>query len=349
MDKLSENSQVQADWFLNASGIELHTPEWIAAKKKNVGGSEVAALYGVSEYQSYFGLWMAKAGHISGDVEDNLAMQFGRIWEESVMQMACIQGAVSDKCVKANQLVLHPTIKGMSCSLDFVDFDEDGNPILVEIKTIHPRMASRLIDGDAPVSYQLQCQHGMACTGMKKAKLIMWVIGEYEVKIFDYNRDDMVVHSIEQEVKDFWESITVNAEPEPDFRTDYDVIRELYADASEAYVQFDGIDAEDAFDKVAAKYITVNQKKKDLEATLEALKAEIAFIMKDKTKCGTPNYFASNPIVKRRRKTAWDVIYEAAGKPRGLIERIKDDPNVLMSIVVTEESSYRRLTIKQEL
>jgi putative phage-type endonuclease len=56
------------------------TPEWLEARRSTVNGSEIAAVMGISPYESAFSLWHRKNGNV-GDVEQNAPMHWGNLLE----------------------------------------------------------------------------------------------------------------------------------------------------------------------------------------------------------------------------------------------------------------------------
>jgi putative phage-type endonuclease len=59
------------------------SPQWHAARANGIGGSEIAAVIGLSPFESRFSLWHRKAGTI-GPVEDDPIMEWGRRLEPAV-------------------------------------------------------------------------------------------------------------------------------------------------------------------------------------------------------------------------------------------------------------------------
>lgn len=68
---------VPVGWF------EPGSPEWHAARRNGVGGSEVAALLGISPYESRFSLWHRKKGLVI-PVEENPQMYWGKKLEPAI-------------------------------------------------------------------------------------------------------------------------------------------------------------------------------------------------------------------------------------------------------------------------
>lgn len=60
------------------------SPEWHAARVNALGGSEIAAVLGLSPFESRFSLWHRKAGHV-GPVEETPEMYFGKVLEPVII------------------------------------------------------------------------------------------------------------------------------------------------------------------------------------------------------------------------------------------------------------------------
>jgi len=63
----------------------LHSPEWYAAREGALGGSEIAAVLGLSRWESRFSLWHRKAGTI-GPQPTNAEMDAGTRLEDAICQ-----------------------------------------------------------------------------------------------------------------------------------------------------------------------------------------------------------------------------------------------------------------------
>lgn len=59
------------------------SPEWHAARATGLGGSEIAAVLGLSPFESRFSLWHRKAGAV-GPVEETPEMEWGKRLEDAV-------------------------------------------------------------------------------------------------------------------------------------------------------------------------------------------------------------------------------------------------------------------------
>lgn len=66
--------------------FEVGSPEWHAARSQGLGGSEIAAVLGLSKWESPLSLWLRKAQQIPLDDKDNSPMEAGRRLEAAICQ-----------------------------------------------------------------------------------------------------------------------------------------------------------------------------------------------------------------------------------------------------------------------
>jgi putative phage-type endonuclease len=65
--------------------FDAGSPEWHAARAHGIGGSEIAAVLGLSPFESRFSLWHRKGGQI-GPVEETPEMEWGKRLERAVAE-----------------------------------------------------------------------------------------------------------------------------------------------------------------------------------------------------------------------------------------------------------------------
>ncbi len=61
----------------------MQREQWLQIRRKTIGGSDAAAIVGLSHYSTPYSVWANKTGRIP-DAEDNEAMRQGRDLEEYV-------------------------------------------------------------------------------------------------------------------------------------------------------------------------------------------------------------------------------------------------------------------------
>jgi predicted phage-related endonuclease len=191
---------------------------WLARRRKNIGGSEIAALFGCqAEYQmSHYALWHVKAGRIPEAEVGGERPRWGLALEDAIAE------AVRQEWkwrVSPGFYVEHPTVKGLGCTLDRVAVRPDAEPALpgcMEMKNIDWLTHKRGWVGSPPVHIELQLQHQLACTGYEWGAVVALVGGNHLAEPYIYGRRPKIIAAIEQKVADFWKSIADGREPPTD-------------------------------------------------------------------------------------------------------------------------------------
>lgn len=197
-------------------------PEWLTERAKGIGSSEVAAILGVSPYQTPYELWEKKTRDNSGASEEdgtNLRFAIGHDLEERVAAtFEAVTGNEIDKGTKGDFVVYDTETPYMRVSPDRYYTDkETGEKGILECKT-----TTRPIDPDSiPMQYFCQVQYQMGVTGLKKAALA-WIdlistgegFGGFGYVRIDFDPDFFAFMSAK--VKDFWtENVIKKTPPAP--------------------------------------------------------------------------------------------------------------------------------------
>lgn len=253
---------------------------WHELRADMIGGSEVAALLGVSPYKSKWQLWMEKAGKLEAeDLSQNMAIQAGTFLESGIANWAAHRWDMP--VIKVTDYYTVDDVKGMGASLDYIN--ADANP--VEIKW-SARGHGWSYEGDkileAPEHYLVQVQHQIACLNAngndaKHGWLIALIDNEPRRMLVP--RHDGVIAAITDGIRDFWDSIAKGAEPDPDFSLDGDAILKMFGSLPMADVELDS-DAAPLF----AKYLDAVATEKLAVSEKERLKAELLMLGVDKLK-----------------------------------------------------------------
>lgn len=92
--------------------------EWRQHRRRHVGGSEVAALFGEHPHLTKFELWHRKAGSLPDpDLTDNERVFWGQTLEPAIaMGVAKVTGW---NIRKVRRYIAHPTVPGFGGSLDY--------------------------------------------------------------------------------------------------------------------------------------------------------------------------------------------------------------------------------------
>lgn len=263
---------------------------WHELRAKHIGGSEVAAMFGMSSYTSVWQLWMEKAGKLPPeDISDRKHIQAGTFLESGIAAWAAHRWSMSIS--KVTDYYTVDDCPGMGASFDFAT--EDLCP--VEIKWSSGWRAGweyeRDVITEAPDVYVLQVQHQMACTGAPHGWLIALLDGEpRRMKI---PRNDNIIASIKEEIAKFWASVESGDAPEPDYSRDAEAIGRLMGVAPRSDVDLSNVeDAQTLFERLKEANETV----KVAEAVAKEAKAEL--LMMAREKMATMNTSQEKAVVK---------------------------------------------------
>jgi putative phage-type endonuclease len=147
--------------------------EWHEFRKSRIGGSEVGAIAGESRYESAYSLWAKKLGLISGDVEENPAMYWGRTLEPVIINE--FQKRHRDLFIYRDVgTFVDKQYDFMLANPDGIYEREDGTLGVIEVKT------ARFVDDWAngvPRYYMTQVQWYLNVLGLSEAYVLVLFSG----------------------------------------------------------------------------------------------------------------------------------------------------------------------------
>ena len=143
--------------------------EWLKARQKGIGGSDAAAVLGISPWKSNVQLWEEKTGIAEPeDISEKEVVRFGKESEAAIRQLFQLdfpeyKVSYDEFGIIANQ----PDCPFIFATLDGELTDQNGRKGILEIKTTEIR---RSIDwkkwkGQVPDYYYAQIVHQLLATG----------------------------------------------------------------------------------------------------------------------------------------------------------------------------------------
>lgn len=235
---------------------------WLEERRRGIGGSDVAAILGMSKYKTPLQVYLEKIGE-ADETPDNEAMLWGRVLEPVIRQQYAER---TGRAVRVpEKIIYHRDHEFMLANLD--GFTDDGR--VVEIKT------ARFGDDwgepgtdQVPVPYLLQVQHYMAVTGLAVADVAV-LIGGSDFRLYEVPADKDLHELIIAKEASFWGMVKAGVAPDPVTAADAQVMFRAQAGLSvEA-----GFDAYEAIGQLAG----IRAKIKDLEQQEEQA---MAIVMK---------------------------------------------------------------------
>lgn len=200
-------------------------------RSKFIGGSDTAAILGVSPWKSAFQLYQEKTGEFQEEITPFKQKIFnrGKRWEPIVIEMLVdeLEDRGHDvKIITRNQRYIDPDYGFLAAEID-LELMLDGQHINGEMKTVHPFAAKDWGEQDTdeiPIYYTSQVAHGQMVTGRNRT-IVAALIGADDLRVHVVDRDEELINIIRGKEIEFWERIQNQLPPEP---TDPEDIKRLY-------------------------------------------------------------------------------------------------------------------------
>lgn len=203
---------------------------WHDLRRRHVGSSEVAALFGTSQWMTAFRLWHLKAGTTADPRFVNERAEWGKRLEGGIAQ-----GIAEDmrwRLVKSREYWTAEHTPGMGCTIDYDVVDHADGPGIVEIKFVaeYATWKADWSDKRAPADYELQLQHQFACKPAATWGALACFIGQTATLVmYERKPQARVIAEIEQRCAAFWQSIEGGRQPDPSGTIEeWALLNELY-------------------------------------------------------------------------------------------------------------------------
>ena len=265
----------------------LSDEEWLEYRRKGIGGSDVAAIFGVSPFTTKRDLYYDKLNIAPrGDAEENwVAMEVGHLLEPLVAKI--FKQKLGCKTGTLKKLMRHPKYPFMQANLDYMVRFPDGNHAILECKTTNYNASDKWFDGKeeiVPLYYALQGWHYMAVMDVNVVYFCcLYGNNEKEVIIRRLDRDMEIEAELIAVEEDFWNN-NVLAQVPPEYTEDGDLIaKSVKRHFGAADVDAPEIVLADNYGASISEYLklqseksAVDEQSKQIEARMDRIKGLIA-------------------------------------------------------------------------
>ena len=307
-------------------------------RNAGIGGSDIAAILGMSPYKSALELWAEKVGHTQSGNKDAIHLRFGHHVEPFVAKE--FERLTKLHTVEHPDAIYHPDNSFMYAHVDrFVVADEwelavvDGAVVaksLLECKTasvFNKDEWGQAGTDEIPKAYLLQCIWYMAITGCSSAHVAV-LIGNSDFRIYQINRQEQLERMVIDQAKRFWfDHVLEGKPPKPQSTND---LKLLYPQSTKGQAIEASASVLDAFQNLRK----VQEDAKNLEVKAELIKTQIMAEM------GEAELIAHQGQVLATWKTP---------KPTQRVDTIKlknDFPQIAAECMVSTPAS-RRFVMKE--
>ena len=153
------NLNYEPEIVVDISGLTRE--EWLDYRKKGIGGSDVAAIMGISPFATIRDLYNNKVGILPAIPEEEesnwVAKEVGHRLEDLVAEIFVRKTGL--KVFPVRKMFRHPLYPFMLADVDFFILFPDGTYGILECKTCNYNASKKWDDDAIPDNYVLQVKH----------------------------------------------------------------------------------------------------------------------------------------------------------------------------------------------
>lgn len=249
----------------------LSHQDWLDARRNGIGGSDVAAICGMSRYRSPMEVYLDKLGELP-PIEDNKKMAAGRRLEPVIAEWFAEETGY--KVQKQNSIFQH---REHGFMLANIDRWLPGLNAGLEIKNTSEYCRDDWAGTSAPTEYILQCNHYMAVVGAERW-FIAYLVGGWDFDFKVIERDEGLIKNLITVESEFWNGNVMAKVPPAFSHQDTLYLNQTYSDSKPN----SSVDLPEEAYPIMQSFYTARNAKKAAEMQEETAKNQIKGIMQDK-------------------------------------------------------------------
>lgn len=155
---------------------DLSREDWLDYRRLGIGGSDAAAIMGLSPFSTIRDLYFDKIGVtpvIEEEEENWVAKEVGHRLEDLVAMIFAKKTGL--EVFPVRKMFRHPLYPFMLADVDYFIRFPDGSIGILECKTCNYNAKDKWADDGIPENYVLQVRHYLAVMNMNKACLEPWI------------------------------------------------------------------------------------------------------------------------------------------------------------------------------
>lgn len=171
----------------------LSREEWLEYRRLGIGGSDVAAIFGISPFRTARDLYYDKLNIVTADDEGNwVAMEMGNLLEPLVAKIFARKTGL--RVFQRKCMFRHPQYPWMLADLDYLVELPDGSIAILEIKTTNYNARDNWwYNGKeiVPIYYEAQGRHYMSVMNINRV---------YFCCLYGNNEEEAVIRHIDRDM-----------------------------------------------------------------------------------------------------------------------------------------------------
>ena len=214
--------------------FESGTSEWHEARADGIGGSEVGAILGLSQYESAYSLWAKRTDKIQTEFVDNWSVRFGKAFELPILELWAEQNPEWEVFTTGTYAdVENPYLRANPDA--FAKHRDTGELIIIEIKT------ARYAWLETPPAYSAQLLHYLDVFGFARGVLVAVAGWNWWEEWLTYS--EFEAGAQREALSRFWSCVVNDTAPDFDGSdATYDAVRKMHPDIDDDLeIEIDGL------------------------------------------------------------------------------------------------------------
>lgn len=199
--------------------------DWLNWRRHGIGGSDAAAIAGMSPWKSPTRVYLDKLGAVEPE-EAGEAAHWGTLQEPLIASE--FKERTGFLIRRRNAILMHPEYHFMIGDIDRLVYVAGRGWGVLEIKTTNAYKSGDWENDSVPEYYMLQMQHYLAVTGLQYGYFAV-LIGGQKYHQVEVERDDQLIDYLVQIEANFWDCVKTQTSPPLDgSASSTDVLNYLY-------------------------------------------------------------------------------------------------------------------------
>lgn len=248
------------------------TAEQIAERVNYIGGSDAAAVLGMSRWATPLSVWAEKTGQIVREDTPAFYKTLGHKLEQTVAEL--FMEETGKKLQRVNETIIHPRHPFMGAN---VDRRVVGERAIFEAKTASAWKAREWEGEEIPREYIIQAMHYLAVTGADRVYLSV-LIGNhaFQTRVIERGEVLAAIEDLVRQEVEFWENFVVpRVMPVRIMSDDRETLERLFPIAAPG----PAVELPDSANAIAETLEAQQQDLKMLERSVEKSKNELLALL----------------------------------------------------------------------
>ena len=260
---------------------DLSRDEWLDYRRKGVGGSDAAAVLGVSPFLTARDLYYDKLNIATPEDEDSnwVQKEIGHLLEDLVAEI--FHRKTGFPVYQVKKMFYHPEHPYMLADVDYFVTLSDGRTAILEIKTTNYNAKDKWWrDGEetVPVNYEIQGRHYMC---------VMNIDTVYFCCLYGNNDEEVIIRRIDRDKSyedelialegDFWNEYVSKKIPPP-YTEDGQIVLDSLNRIVGADTDAPAVELENTTVNYVKRYLELQEQKRQADALSKELESEMKWM-----------------------------------------------------------------------